>query len=202
MSGLLPLGNPELSELLLRALQIKGDLPQTVEALYRAQVTVDDLTAPEYRWLRRGTQWQGHAFVAAVAGQASYFELQPISGAAENIAVVERISIVNPNAFVMSTRLGIVTPALLAAGAVNARARDDRHLSSQSAFKIFAGTNAALAGAAGMIDVRLAADGTTTVEGPWILTGNSALQVGTTAANVALTCQMFWRERLLQVTER
>lgn len=87
------LGQPELSELLMRSLFLKGDLPQTLVVPYATNIQLADLTAPEYQYLRRWKRY--HTRAAIAAGGAGNFTMvcfaAPQDAGRTTMAVVDAI---------------------------------------------------------------------------------------------------------------
>src|SRR5262245_15325276 len=95
------LGNPRPSEGLMRALGIKGDLPQDLLSEYRAHFLLDDLSRDEFAWTKRSTLWDGGAIVAPVVGQLSRVAMFPQSaslGSRAVMCIIEEFTAVCPTA--------------------------------------------------------------------------------------------------------
>lgn len=110
--GYLLLGQPELAELTMRALELKGDLPQLIDPRFQLGLTVDDWTRSEYAWLRRQRLGQCAANVAA---SALNFNTVYVFVAANTptLTVVTQILISNPNAAAATFRYALSNSPLL-----------------------------------------------------------------------------------------
>jgi len=71
--GYLLLGNPGPSEQVMRALELKGDLPQHLDPRYQLGIQALDLESVPYRYLRRAIRYQVFQAAAAVAAQHGQF---------------------------------------------------------------------------------------------------------------------------------
>lgn len=86
---------PQLWEQVMRSLDIQGPLPDAVEPAVQPGVTLLDMTAPEYLWLRRTRRFIHGTSFGPVAGQFSRVEFtltQP------GTIVTLDLLILNPNA--------------------------------------------------------------------------------------------------------
>lgn len=219
--GHLLVGQPDVAERMMRALALKGTLPQYIDGDYDPVAIVEDLTAREFDYLRRFIPWS--ATFGAVAGGAGVWSLVGIGPKTTQgrsaIAVVDRVWILNQTAGALSYRLGLfpttATGSLLAATGV--APIDDRVLNN-----VPAGQNGLFAGGGGQNAVdpstlipgstlvfSVPAGATLEVVGPWILTGavNTAgaqhyLAITPTLANTQVTASFYWRERALMATEQ
>lgn len=218
--GHLLVGQPDVAERMMRALALKGTLPQYIDGDYDPVVVVDDLTAREYDYLRRYIPW--HAAFGQAAGGAGVFSLVGIGPKSTQgrsaIACVDRIIISNLNGAAVTYRWGIIPTSaagsLLAASGV--APVDDRVLNN-----VPAGQNGLFAGGGGTnaVDpislspanagvVVVPANTAWSIDGPWILSGavNTAgnqhyLAVWTSAANLSVNAHFYWRERAMMATE-
>lgn len=212
------IGQPEISEQLMRALFLKGDLPQFVQGPYGLGVQVLDLTTPEYFHLRRWRRYMGRAAQAAVAANFSILVFGTPNVGREVMAVVEQIWVrangaagpirfgINGDVFA----LGATAPASIGFGA-----QDDRSLPAgawSSTYGMSFINNAASPLSAA--DPEIVSGGTNTVfvpidpTRPLILTNKpinntakSYLYVVPTAVNFGIDVCVFWRERSLLETE-
>lgn len=113
---------PQISERLMRAFDLKGDLPQALENYFNLSIAVADLEETWYRRLRRQVSAAAGTNVGAVAGQAGWFLVRPQQG---NILQTELITIHNPGAGPVSFL--IYSGGLPVGGAgVNVKTRDNR----------------------------------------------------------------------------
>lgn len=221
--GYLLLGQPELAEALMRALELKGDLPEFLLPRFSPVVQVLDLAQPEFHYLRRTNWWQGGVRTAAVAAQFSYAFLgrNAVGAVRRNaIAVCEHIVLTNPNAAAGGYLIYLLANgAAPGSGSNSGIPMDDRIasagvLNAAANYTIGSATSAtdfAPGGSvAGPMRVQLTPATTLIVPGPWILTGqvDSAgvnpvqLVVQTNSLNVELNAAFVWRERQLSPTEQ
>jgi hypothetical protein len=215
------IGQPDIGERLMRALALKGQLPQYIDGDIDPSVTVEDLTGREYDYLRRFIPWA--ASFGQVAGGAGVWSLVGIGPKSTQgrsaIAVVDRVWIQNSTAGALTYRLGLfpttATGTLLAVTGV--APIDDRVLNN-----VPAGQNGLFAGGGGTsaVDPITGIPGSTAtftvpggntfeVVGPWILTGatNTAgaqhyLAITPVLANTVVNATFYWRERALLATEQ
>lgn len=216
-------GQPDLAAILMRAYELKGDLPDAIEGTFQSTIEADSMLQPEYQALRRMPLLQGGVFVAAVAAQFSYALLTTRGGiAATNtriLAVVEKILVTNPAVAAQGFQVMLNADNPGAAGPA-ANPRDDRFSGAvagsafESAYGVASGTNA-LSPAGPIVAGRtlrftLPAGGGLVLTGPWVLTNRLdpngsgfplALAVSGTAVNLALECNFFWRERQILQSE-
>jgi hypothetical protein len=200
--ALLAVGAPEYAERLMRALNVKGDLPNRVASRYELSFTLEDLTRDEFRWLRRTRTFECADGAAAVVGNFSAFELRP---AAEVLTVVESVFIINNGATVQRAIIGIATQNLVGAVASASAVTDERYINTPSGAAWTIGSRVA-ASSVGFRQVRVAAGASAEVVGPWILTGTRVpatclLVQNISAVNEAFTAGCRFYERLLLQTE-
>jgi hypothetical protein len=198
--GQLLVGQPDLGEQLFRSLDLKGDLPQQLDPTFASSLTVEDLTRPEFWWLRRGRLFSSGAFIAAVAGQQSFASLAPIN--TPGLAIVERVYVgSNGGPAVSLCGLG---PAVAAGTVQQVNVNDDRNglVAQPSLLALTTGTSAAPTPPNNGISFVTPSAATVVLEGPWILTGNQNLVVLHITPNIPLTVGFKWRERAIQNNER
>jgi len=117
--GYLLLGQNELSEQLMRALELKGDLPRRIDPRYQVGINALDLTTVEFNWLRRTRQYFFTANQAAVAANIVriFGQLNPVAPESSALVVIEGFYLNNFTAAALTYRVGISTSlALLGAG--------------------------------------------------------------------------------------
>lgn len=211
------LGQPDVSERLMRALALKGALPQFLSREYDGSVTVEDLTAPEYDYLRRFQRFQAGGVVTAVAAQFGQAVLgRNGAGNRGALAVVDKVVIVNLDAAVRSFYVGMLqNGAGIGPGAGNELMADDRvnqnatAVGTRSLFTCGFGSNAADFHTAGHIPISIQAGATVILDVRYILTGVAdagavnprLLFVGHSSVNVAFGFGFFWKERAMLATE-
>lgn len=199
------LGQPEIGELLGRALDLKGLAPEALDYRVQAAIMAEDLTRPEYAWSRRSLRWHFGGFQAAVAAQFSMVVLSISSPAARAaIGIVERITISNINAAATAFRFGIGTAALPALG-TSGRPQDDRQDDNNASyFRVGSLAQAASYLGSGVGLVQLAAGATLdlpltgyVLSGKVASTGGNVMgfAVQTDVVNQGLIATIYWRER-------
>lgn len=202
------IGQPTVAEQVMRALGLKGDLPQRVDGLFALGLTVDDFTRPEYAWLRRESLYEQGANIAAVAAQFSNAYLT-ITGQ-RALAVVEQIIIVNLDAaatrnFRFAVRSVTAFPyAVTGTGS----SRDDRATGPANSIARFGSGTSAARQVNGGPFVSVPSLGTLIVPVSIILTGatdntgaQGALCVETDIVNVPCMIGWIWRERSIMDSE-
>lgn len=201
------LGAPGFSEQVMRALGIKGDLPQDLIPYFGAQFNLADFAAPEYAWARRSSLWEMGVQVTPVAGQLSRVALSArvVAGTQRStLCCVSRVFITTATAGGTGLMWGV---DLLGTGIANptatARFRDDRIFGkAESTFALSGG--AAVANPIAARDhslVILQQNQTLILDVNFFLSNvdngafaSSLVFIGTTA-NVDLRVSMEWRER-------
>lgn len=215
------IGQPEISELLMRALFLKGDLPQFVGSPYAAVLQMADLAAPEYMPLRRWRRFCMRQSIGPNAGNFTgcFFGLRDNNpNGREVMAVVEALHVRVPNA--ATVVVYAIDGDMLALGGVptaGGQPQDDRSsattsAAASSAFSLGTFTNAAspLSGVAPQIVPGNTNTFITSVDPdrPLILTNKpinntprSVLWIVPTVINAGVEAMIFWRERGLLETE-
>lgn len=216
-------GQPDLAALLMRAYELKGDLPDVIDGSFQSIIAVDSMLQPEYQALRRMPLLQGGVFVGAVAAQFSYALLTTRGGIAATatriLAVVEKVLVSNPTAANQSYIMMINADNPGGAGPAS-NPRDDRFSGAvsgsafESAYGVAFGNNA-LSPAGPIVAGRtlrftIPPGGNIQIEGPWVLTnrldpGGSgfslALAITPSLVNLPLEANFFWRERQILQSE-
>lgn len=210
LPGQLLLGQAELAELLMRSLGLKGALPQFLDGRFSPEVLVADLTAPEYKYLRRETSWTAGQSVAAVAANFSIAAIGPRNPQLSRfVAVVERIIVSNNSAAALNFRYGLVSTAQASvAVATNGAPRDDRFAATGLNQSVMATGQANQVGNPVTFTatpvISLPAGGSIVVETPFVLTGGPGPTAGdqvlcavwNAIVNQPLEVTFDWRERV------
>lgn len=212
--GDLLIGQPEISERLMRALTLKGALPQHVDGRIGGSITVMDLTQPDYSWLRREQRFLGGSSQGAVVGEFGIAVLGPRPGSVRSTLCVAYADIQNQTGAAGLFRYGFLLEgnigSALAVG--DGGPMDDRVVSGLAAakpnFGIGTGSQVADPGPVAAGRCRLPADGQATV-GPFILTnardagGISKWHAAVygSAVNQAVLVTWRWTERTLMQSE-
>jgi hypothetical protein len=208
------LGYAEYAEVILRALGLKGDLPARIAHRYGLGFQVNDLSDPEFQYLRRAVLWESGGTCSAVAAEFGIFALGGRAGAVTRqvMAVIEEVTISNIAAAVNTFSIGVdwYNTATFAGGFTRTSyPRDDRAaLISTSAFATATDTDPATPMGSSHYTVTLAAGAVITLPGPWIITNKvnaaglpSTFSVGGGVVNQAFRAGVKWRERELHDTE-
>jgi hypothetical protein len=207
--GYLLLGQPEMAELLMRSLSLKGNLPQYLEGEFSPSVTVADLTSTPYLWLRRASRWRIGLAQAAVAAQVSIFAF--VSNIADRsvLALLESLTLDNTTAGAIAYQYGV---SLAGTGGVASAAVgtfcDDRQQGTGAQYRGGVGTNAAAPLGGNPPTVIVPPNSSVIVPLGDVLTARdngvfaSAFIVQTTAVNTALRVSLTWVERALLASEK
>lgn len=209
--GRLLIGQPDYNEQAGRLLEVKGELPDTLEPSYQLGFQADDFTRMEYRWLRRMTTWQLGLTQSAVVGEFSIFAFIP-SVLSRQLIVLERIIFTNPNGSGMAVAFGITAAGFGGfAIATPGHMCDDRQFAAASSgAQAGVGSNVVnpISGAGlNFSQVIVPAGGAVELREELVLTNvPSTLTAGFIAAvtqtNLTLVTSIRWRERALLGTER
>lgn len=203
----LHISQPQLAEALMRALDIKGDLPQTVAGVLDASVQVDDLTRPQYQYARRTFIGSAFGGAAAVAGQLSGVALGYATPVDPGVLLeVNGVIIQNVNAGTAAFLVGIVSSSLAGYASSVPAPMDSRWMNPtfQSAPGCTIRTgSAATTRAAQSMAVTLAANSTIYLPIEAVVSSRVARIAGEgghiivegTALNSAVQASFFYRER-------
>lgn len=208
--GHLLLGQPELTEQLMRALDIKGDAPRLIEGTYSGQVIAENLTRPEFDYLRRTNRFARGRRVAPVAAQFSQIAFgYPTTFTGRALVLLDTVVIQNNNAAAVLTvnfgfgPVGAITPDAAFPGL----ASDDRLLVAQSLACIGVGANAA-SPLPTTAEVTLPASTVLVLNLPFILTNNrpaaltqQPFYIVGGATNIGFGANFYWRERVILSSE-
>jgi hypothetical protein len=207
--GYLLLGQPDLSELLMRALQLKGNLPQYLEGEISPSVTLFDLTATDYLWLRRQSRWRIGATQAAVAAQFAIFAFGTNVADRSVLALLEGITFDNTTAGPLTFQYGI---SLAGAGGVAFAGAgvfcDDRQQSTAAQYRGGVGTNAAAPLGGNPPSIIVPANSSVYLPLGDVLTARdngvftSVFIAQGAAVNTPLRVSLVWRERALLASEK
>lgn len=212
--GTFLLGYAEYAEAVMRTLGLKGDLPADIETMFGLGFQLNDLSDPEFQYLRRAVLWESGGTCSAVAAEFGIFALGGRAGATTRqiMAIVEEVTISNIAAAVNAFSVGVdwYNTATFAGGFTRTSyPRDDRAaLVSTSAFATATDTDPATPMGSSHYVVSLAAGAVQTLQGPWIITNKpnaaglpSTFSVGGGVVNLSFRVGIKWRERELHDTE-
>lgn len=195
---------PDYGGLLSRSIGAQQDISGNVLGALSPILQVDDLTLPEYRWLRRMQTFSTFGTVAALAGNVSGVQFFRRTTQGRAIAVVHNIIITNLNAAAASFQLGITfgVPNL---GTLTVARMDDRQPAlvapggiSQFEAQTF---QAAVAPAVFGPFVRLQPSTSMVLPNVFMVGAGASLLMMTGAANLQFACSFDWRERSLIAQE-
>jgi hypothetical protein len=184
-------GGPDYPDVMMRALRLKGQLPELVDPAMQIGFTLDDFTQTEFWWLRRGLRWVSGGTAAAVAGQQGFLTLGLGPGL---IGIVDAIVV----GAAVNTRFGVVPAGGGLSGGANVGvfAQDSRMSSGTvTSTVVQIGANAA-AIPGGAFLFNCPANQSVIIPVKSVLVGNAALlaiQSGT--ANQAVDFAIAWHER-------
>lgn len=206
-TGYLLLGQTELAEQTMRALELKGDLPQLVDPRFQLGITVVDWTAPEYLWLKRTLSTTYRLAIAAGVGFPSVAQLT-LSGLRPYVAAIDMIVLSNTTVAAIQYNVYLAAASTVAFN-LGGSARDDRMrpnlAAALGAGGLLAGVSntaaAPTAPAAGPLVLTSPANSTTVFEIPFVITGLSFFTVATVLNNTALEVSVVCRERPGVTTE-
>jgi hypothetical protein len=211
--GLMLLGQSEYSERLMRALGLKGDLPQYLDPRYGLAFTADDFSLPEWSWPRRTARWSVGGTGVAGAGVFSIFAFagQNVQGRS-TLAIMDSILVSNPSAATISATFNVSASGFGGVAFTRfGQLLDDRQFgASQSAYAAGTGQNAASPAAAQAFLFSVPAGGSLLLPvTPIILTNapnaaatqNLGWVIVPTAVNTGMQVGCTWRERQLSDSE-
>jgi hypothetical protein len=210
------LGAPSFSERLMRALELKGLLPNFIRPGFSPVILSADLTQGEYRWLSRERMYFGSMIAAASPGNNQVYELIYGAPSFETSCIVDEIRIYNKEA--VSSTWGIYIASAIAGGAANTRISplDGRSDGPGNGGAIYASLPAFAAATMASLQLVQAIPATAptwevpptsslVIPGPWVLTLQHVafiLRVHSNAVNVGSSVVFKWRERQIQSSEQ
>lgn len=211
------LGQPNLSESLMRALALKGALPEYLAREFQASVNLLDLTTREFQYLRRVNSWLAGINQVAVVGEFGIAVLGPrATQGREAIAVVDSVMIENTSGGSASFRYGLIRNNNVgsAAPTSNGIPLDDRigPLSGtpfpNPIFGVGGGSQVADPAITFAGHVSLPVSSSIELNVSAVLTGlmtttglRTYFGVWATSPNIAFACNFRWRERELLPSE-
>jgi hypothetical protein len=196
----------DIAQRMSRALGMDGsELPQSIDKKHNAGIQVEDLTHPEYWWLRRGLRYGVGWTQAAVAAQFSFVEVYIRTSGARKLVVLEKVIISNPGPALLFVEVGF--GGAVAVGATREPAPLDDRFGNPAGAPAGSGIQANVGTSAAPVrpgvGIQLVVGINASVDiGPIIMTGNANFTVIGTIANTALGVTIFTKERPLLDTER
>jgi len=214
------LGAPSFSERLMRALELKGLLPNFLRPGFSPVIIAGDLTDPEYKWLSRERMYHNAASAAATAANNQIYQLGFLTANQDQICIVDSFRIYNRE--VTAQLWGWYITTALLGGTVSTRVQTlDGRADGPSggagpffAWQSFPTSQVqqlaavqALPAQAPVIEVP--AGQAVEVVGPWVLgivkssfvSPPAFLNVHSLAVNVGSSFLIRWRERPVQSSE-
>lgn len=186
------ISQPGLAEQLFRAFDLKGDLPQAMEQYFGLSVNCIDLTAMEYRRLRRQSSFGGGGFCPAVAAAFSVLQLYPNANSQGQLIKVEQLAVFNPDAAAVGIYIN-TGPSFPVGVSFNAITRDIRDL-KPSGCSIEA-TSSAVFPQSGFYYILGPGQAVNLQLELVTVTNGGAIRIGATVLNKALHMAMSWTER-------
>lgn len=210
--GTFLLGYAEYAESLMRTLGLKGDLPADIQRSFGVGFQVNDLSDPEFQYLRRAVLWESGGTQNAVAAEFGIMVLAGRAGATTRtaLAIIDKCIITNLGA-AAAFSVGVDWGSLATIASINRTSypRDDRAaLVATSAFATGTDSDPAQLLGSSHYVVTLAANQVIEIAGPWVISnkpnaaGNpSFFGVQCGLVNNAFRAGVMWRERELHDTE-
>ena len=198
------IGQAELGEQAVRALELKGEIPRLVSPSLDWSINAEDFTNPEFLWLRRMGRYIAGADQIAVAAQFNIVQIgRPTGGDRGALAVIEEIFIGNKAAVANDYRTYLSPyPGAGAFTGIPGNV-DDRQANVQSNYQVFAGAVGALpAPVNGSTLTNIPAGGSFRVPVQYVLTGQQILNITNAGVNQPMLVWVRFRERLLLTSER
>lgn len=200
------IAQPDIGQRVYGGLAVAQTWEGELENKARLSVLAEDLTQPEFWFLRGGRSLAVGAPITAVAAQFSTLQLVP-DATTQSLIIVDSVIITNTQAAVSAYAFGFGIPT---AGlpVIQPVAMDDGNPAvifpgSISAAEVRAGTAAVAPSVGNCPIVHLPANsGLIQFNGPWIIRRHTAFIVRSVAANILCTIALKWRERVLLDTER
>lgn len=194
----------DYATLMNRALQLQRNPPGVLDPRVQAGLTIDDLTRPEFQWLRRTNLYEAAGGRLAVVAQRAYMQLVPAPGM---LTVVSEVKIYNANAFTQILNVGMALGNAPLSG-IPTSILDDRIPAFQSAAAVSSGSTAAPIAPTGQLVV-LVTQQSITIPCNYVLTGNKGpaappfrcVSVVDTAVNTQINVGFTWSERFLLPSE-
>lgn len=203
------------AEQLIRILDLKGDIPGgSLAEGWGVSFQVDDLAAPEYRWLRRERRYANGDFLAASPGNfgtAEFFLSTAVTAGAQ-LAIVEQLVLNNENAATMSYNIGLRNiPNVNAFVLTQIAGVDDRqqpydaspiNYSASFLFAVAAAATQLGLSTGQSLRVTVPPGGSVILPIPYVVSGRGVLRIVTGAVNQILSVGISWRERVAAPGER
>jgi hypothetical protein len=211
----LSVGAPSFSERIMRAMEVKGLLPNVLRSSLGPVILAGDLTAPEFKWLSRERMYFGSTAQAASPANNQIYELIYGAPSTDTMCIVDSVRIFNRE--VTSQLWGIYIASAIIGGANSPRVgvNDGRSdgpgnpgsattplpAFAASTLSTFQGVQAVPATSPLW---EIAAGTSMEILGPWILTLSrfgTILRVHSNSVNVASSVTFKWRERPMLTSE-
>lgn len=194
--GLLDVNQPEYSTQLTSALGLQTRVPGKLDRNVSVGIQLDDYTAPEFWWLRRGIRGYAGDARGATAAQFAFFALQCQPG---SLLVVEKVYLTSHTSQYLSIGIQAAQPAAAAAAA--GTALDSRAQAQGGAARWVLSSNAAVTGPTVATRIYCAADAVVLYEPDAVITGGQWFSVISTTLNTEMAVSVVYRERTLLPSE-
>lgn len=159
---------------------------------------VDDLTLPEFWWLRRGGLYTFGGSLAASAGNNGAMEIRVTPGRSDAIGIIDHVMVgcSATSGFNLQVKAGVLGPWFSGSPA------DDRLSARPSMLEgSLVNTAVAFGFTTGAKTVFCPSGSTVFIPGPWVLSGHLSLLVAANTSNIITTFACQWRERVKLATE-
>lgn len=201
----LVIAQPEIGQRLYGALAVPQVWEGGLEERARIGIVGEDLTLPEFWFLRGGRSLSLGAAIAAAAGQISSMQLVP-DATTQSLFIVDEVWLQNTTSTIQAFAIGFGVPTGIPI--IQPVATDDGNPAvvfpgSISAAECRAGSGAVAPSVGNAMQLSLPANsGFQQIKGPWIMRRNTAFIVRSVLTQVSCTLSIRWRERTLLDTER
>lgn len=179
------------------ALGLQVRVPGQLDRKIGLGVQLDDWTAPEFWWLRKGIRGYAGDARGGVAGQFTFFAIQCLPG---SLLVVERVLVCAPNA-AQYVSYGIQAAQPAAAAAAAGTPMDSRAFGQGAAARWVFSNNAAVTGPVVSTRMYLPAGVTVQFEPNAVVTNGNWFSVISAVVNTELAVTVYYRERPLLPSE-
>jgi len=199
--GVLDQNQPDYASQLAKANGLQGTPPGHLESVYNVSLQLDDYTAPEFWWLRRGQLGLWAGFATAIAGQTGWVGIQ---GAVGMLTVVRRIILTNPTAVAQKVFVGLTTVTPSAGAYFPCPVRDTRGspgLATQCATTGGVRASAAVTPPGTPMRINVPAGSTVVIDTPFVLTGALFLSAQCQTANADFEANFEFAERPILPSE-
>lgn len=198
--GELNVNQPDYASQVAKANGLQGSIPGHIDPTYNVGITLDDYTAPEYFWLRRGLLGMWGGIQAAVAAQAGWVGIQ---SAPNVLTVVDTLIVTNPTAAAQVVLYGLTTVTPSAGAYFPCPVRDVRG-GTASQCATTGGVRASVANTAPGTPGRVVVPANSSLVVPveFVLTGANFFSAQCQTLNADFSATIYFRERALLLSEQ